>query len=118
VTLLIDPPRWPAHDRLWSHLVSDTSLHELRAFARAHGIRDRAFDHDHYDVPDAEYDALVRAGAVPVDGGELARRLGASVLRVPGWERGRAARPTLLARWRALWTPDGGARRALVILVV
>ncbi|MCK0117904.1 DUF4031 domain-containing protein [Isoptericola sp. S6320L] len=103
MTVLVDPPAWPAHDRLWSHLVSDASLHELRTFARAAGIPDRAFDLDHYDVPDERYDDLVAAGATPVDGRELARRLAATPLRVPGHERRRAKRPALLARWAALW---------------
>ncbi|MFE7405665.1 DUF4031 domain-containing protein [Isoptericola sp. NPDC057559] len=112
MTLWLDPPAWPAHGTLWSHLVSDSSLHELRAFARAQGVRDRAFDLDHYDVPADLHDALVAAGAVPVTGGELSRRLAGSVLRVPGWERRRASRDALLARWARLWDPsatDGAA---------
>ena len=109
MTLLIDPPAWPAHGTLWSHLVSDTSLHELRTFARAQGLGDRGFDLDHYDVPAERHDALVAAGAVALDGRALARRLGASVLRVPGRERRRASRAELLDRWSGLWAPD--ARR-------
>lgn len=109
MAVLLDPPAWPAHGTLWSHLVSDTSLHELRTFARAHGVPDRSLDLDHHDVPADRHDELVAAGAVPVDGRELARRLAASGLRVPGRERRRAARPALLARWHALWPPDGGA---------
>ena len=37
MAILIDPPRWPAHGRLWSHLISDASLDELhrRLTARA-----------------------------------------------------------------------------------
>ncbi|MFD6176342.1 MULTISPECIES: DUF4031 domain-containing protein [unclassified Isoptericola] len=109
MTLWLDPPAWPAHGTLWSHLVSDSSLHELRAFARAQGVRDRAFDLDHYDVPADLHDALVAAGAVPVTGGELSRRLAGSVLRVPGWERRRASRDALRARWARLWElPDAG----------
>ncbi len=87
VALLIDPPRWPAHGRLWSHLVSDTSLEELHAFALAAGIPRRAFDRDHYDVPESSYHQLVAAGACEVDAKELLRRLVASGLRVPGRER-------------------------------
>ncbi|WP_402461704.1 DUF4031 domain-containing protein [Isoptericola aurantiacus] len=112
MSILIDPPAWPAHDRLWSHLVSDASLHELRTFARAAGIPDRALDHDHYDVPAERYEGLVAAGARPVDGRDLARRLAASGLRVPGHERRRAKRAVLLARWTRLWSDDGGARGA------
>jgi predicted metal-dependent HD superfamily phosphohydrolase len=108
MTLLLDPPAWPAHDRLWSHLVSDSSLHELRSFARAAGIPDRGFDLDHYDVPAERYDDLLAAGAVPLDGRALARRLATSGLRVPGHERRRAYRGALLDRWATLWH-DGAA---------
>ncbi|AEG43510.1 DUF4031 domain-containing protein [Isoptericola variabilis] len=108
MTVLVDPPTWPAHGTLWSHLVSDSSLHELRTFARAAGVPDRGLDLDHYDVPADRHAALVAAGAVPVDGRELARRLAASGLRVPGRERRRASRAALLARWASLWAPDGG----------
>lgn len=112
MTLFIDPPAWPAHGTLFSHLVSDGSLHELRLFARAAGIPDRALDLDHYDVPAERYDGLVAAGAVPVEGGDLARRLAASGLRVSGAERNRAKRATLLTRWETLWPDPGLARKA------
>jgi hypothetical protein len=87
MAVLIDPPRWPAHGRLWAHLVSDTSYEELHAFAAAAGIPERGFDHDHYDVPDAKYDELVAAGAVPLDSRELLRRLTAAGLRQPKRDR-------------------------------
>ncbi|WP_029145422.1 DUF4031 domain-containing protein [Microbacterium luticocti] len=87
MAILIDDPRWPAHGRLWSHLVTDTSLHELHAFARANGIPPRAFDRDHYDVPADMHARLVAAGAEPVDGHELVRRLIASGLRVRARDR-------------------------------
>ncbi|MFD2026474.1 DUF4031 domain-containing protein [Promicromonospora aerolata] len=112
MTLFIDPPAWPAHGTLFSHLVSDGSLRELRLFARAAGVHDRAFDLDHYDVPAERYDALVAAGAVPVDGGDLARRLATSGLRVSGGERNRAKRAALLTRWDGLWADPSLARTA------
>lgn len=112
MTVLIDPPSWPAHGTLFSHLVSDRSLHELRLFARAAGVPDRAFDLDHYDVPAERYAALVAAGATPTGGGDLARRLATSGLRVSGAERNRAKRKALLARWDALWTDPAPARKA------
>jgi hypothetical protein len=87
MTVLIDPPAWPAHGMLWSHLVSDASLDELHAFAAANGIQRRAFDLDHYDVPDRRHEELVAAGAQPVSGHELVRRLIASGLRVPARDR-------------------------------
>jgi hypothetical protein len=87
VTVLIDPPRWPAHGRLWSHLVSDRSYAELHAFAAATGVPERGFDHDHYDVPDERYRARIAAGAVPVESRELVRRLAAAGLRQPKRDR-------------------------------
>ena len=81
MSVLIDPPRWPAHGRLFSHLVSDTSLAELHTLARAVGLSERAFEGDHYDVPEERYAACVAAGALPVSGTELARRLRDSGLR-------------------------------------
>jgi hypothetical protein len=83
VTVLVDPARWPAHGRLWSHLVSDASHEELHAFAERVGIPERAFDRDHYDIPQERYDDVVAAGAEPVEGKELIRRLIASGLRRP-----------------------------------
>jgi Protein of unknown function (DUF4031) len=79
--ILIDPPVWPAHGRLWSHLVSDVSFAELHAFARAASVPRRGFDRDHYDVPEHMYATLVAAGAVPVSSRELVQRLTAAGLR-------------------------------------
>ncbi len=81
MTILIDPPRWPAHGRLWSHLISDTSYEELHAFAARAGIPARGFDGDHFDVPQEMYAELVAAGARPTEGKELIRLLRASGLR-------------------------------------
>jgi predicted metal-dependent HD superfamily phosphohydrolase len=114
VTVLIDPPAWPAHGTLFSHLVSDASLAELHAFAASIGVSRRAFDLDHYDVAAERYDVAVAAGAVPVGGRELARRLGSSGLRVPGRARRAAKADALLARWDALLP---GARDVGVDLV-
>ena len=83
MTVYIDPPAWPAHGRLWSHLVSDRSLQELHTFAAASGVPRRGFDRDHYDVPADKYDGLVAAGAVPLPSRELVARLTAAGLRRP-----------------------------------
>jgi Protein of unknown function (DUF4031) len=83
VAVLIDPPGWPAHGRLWSHLASDVSLDELHTFARRTGVPARSFEGDHYDVPEERYPAMVAAGALPVPGRELVRRLQRSGLRRP-----------------------------------
>lgn len=82
MTILIDPPRFEAHGRRWSHLVSDSDLAELHAFARACGIPARGFEGDHYDVPEERYAAVVAAGARATDARELLRALVASGLRM------------------------------------
>ena len=53
MAVLIDTPVWPWRGRRWSHLVSDVSHEELHAFAAsALDIPRRAFQGDHYDVPE------------------------------------------------------------------
>jgi len=81
VTLYIDPPTWPGHGRMWSHLVSDTSYDELHDFAASVGCPRRAFDSDHYDVPSERYAEAVRRGAREVGSKELLHRLTSAGLR-------------------------------------
>ncbi|MDE8669480.1 DUF4031 domain-containing protein [Pseudarthrobacter sp. H3Y2-7] len=100
--IYIDPPLWPAHDTHFSHLVSDSSLAELHAFAAAAGIPDRAFDGDHYDVPERRFDDLVAAGAVPVEARILVRKLIASGLRIPARQRSKSLKVPLLNRWESI----------------
>jgi len=99
MSILIDPPRWPAHGTVFAHLVSDTSLDELHQFAAQHEISLRAFDKDHYDVPRERYEQLVRAGAKEVTGGELVRALVASGLRIPAKYRPEKLDDILRRRW-------------------
>ena len=87
MAILVDSAMWPAHGRLWAHMVSDSDLDELHAFAATHGIPPRAFDRDHYDVPEDAIDRLVAGGAEPVSAHDLVRRLIASGLRVTARER-------------------------------
>lgn len=89
MTVLIDQPIWPAHGTLWAHVVSDSSLDELHAFAAATELPRRSFDLDHYDVPEHRYDELVAAGAEPVTVRGLVTRLQASGLRVSQRDRRR-----------------------------
>ncbi|SER04036.1 Protein of unknown function [Streptomyces sp. yr375] len=81
MTVYIDPPAWPGHGRMWSHLVSDVSYAELHAFADASGIPRRAFERDHYDIPSHRYAEVVAAGAVEVSSREVIRLLTTSGLR-------------------------------------
>ena len=87
VAILIDTARWPAHGRLWAHLISDDNLAELHAFAAAHDIPRRGFDLDHYDVPDEAVERLIAAGARHVTARELVYALRDSGLRVTARER-------------------------------
>lgn len=100
MAIFIDPPAWPAHGRLWSHLVSDSSLDELHEFAAAGAIPRRGFERDHYDVPAEAYDDLVAAGATPVSAREVIRLLGASGLR-----RRKAVAPARRSPGRELLRP-------------
>lgn len=81
VTILIDPPVWSARGRRWSHLASDSSPGELHVFAEGLRVPRRAFEGDHYDLPEERYQQAVAAGAVPVSSRELLRRLQVSGLR-------------------------------------
>ena len=68
MTVWIDQPIWPAHGRLFAHLVSDVSYDELHELARAAGLHPRSFDGDHYDVPEGRWQDAVDAGATPDHG--------------------------------------------------
>ncbi|MET8942407.1 DUF4031 domain-containing protein [Streptomyces sp. NPDC004542] len=81
MTVYIDPPAWPGHGRVWSHLVSDVSYDELHAFAAELGVPRRAFERDHYDIPSHRYADAVRAGAVEVSSREVVLLLHESGLR-------------------------------------
>jgi hypothetical protein len=83
VAVLVDPAIWTFRDRLWCHLVSDTSYDELHSVAEALGIPRRGFQGDHYDLPADLREAAIALGAEPVTGRELITRLRASGLRRP-----------------------------------
>jgi hypothetical protein len=71
-------------------MVSDTDLGELHALAETVGIPRRAFQGDHYDVPEELRPAVLAAGAVAVESRELVRRLrGAGLRLTPAQRRGR-----------------------------
>lgn len=99
MTIWIDPPAWPAHGRLWSHLVSDASYTELHDFAVAQGIPRRGFEGDHYDVPEERYAALVAAGAREVPGKEIVRILQRSGLRIQKRKHEKVIHSTPDAPW-------------------
>jgi hypothetical protein len=83
MAIYIDPPIWHARGRLWSHLVSDVSFEELHEFAAILGAPPRAFERDHYDIPEEGYEKAVELGAVEVSCQVLLGHLRASGLRRP-----------------------------------
>lgn len=112
MAIFIDPPLWPAHGTVFSHLISDTSLDELHAFAKAAGISERAFDADHYDVPVHRYDELVRRGAQEVSSSTLVRILVACGQRIPAAQRPDRAARVLARRFERLFPDRSAAERA------
>jgi hypothetical protein len=97
--LLIDPPLWSAHGRLWSHLVSDSSLEELHEFAARLGIPRRAFEGDHYDVPEERYAQCVALGAVESAPRDVVRALQRSGLRAQKRKHEKVIHQYLDAPW-------------------
>lgn len=81
MTVYIDPPIWPGHGRLWSHLISDRSYEELHEFAGRIGIPRRGFERDHYDVIAERYGTALAEGARPVSSREIVMLLTAAGLR-------------------------------------
>ncbi len=103
--ILVDPPLWPAHGTQFSHLVSDTSLAELHAFAELIGLSARAYDRDHYDLPASRYDAAVAAGArevSPTDVVRALRRAGLRRSKPQAMAAARAREQRLRDQWAAM----------------
>ena len=55
--------------------MSDESYDELHVFAERLGIPRRAFQGDHYDLPEDYRTRAIELGATPVPSRELVRRL-------------------------------------------
>ena len=95
MAVLVDQAIWHWRGRRWAHLVSDHSYDELHAFAERLGIPRRAFQGDHYDVPEDYRLAAIDLGAEAVDARVLVRRL-----RAAGLRRTRSVGPVTLG-----WAP-------------
>lgn len=83
----MDEARWWHRGQRWCHLVSDVSYEELHQFADGVGIPRRAFQGDHYDIPEDYRPAMIEAGAEVVESRELLRRLRAAGLRLTPAQR-------------------------------
>lgn len=85
--ILVDDCRWPHRDLLWCHMVSDSSLDELHAFAELIEVPRRGFQGDHYDLPEHVRHRAVLHGALEVDSREIVARLWVAGLRLSPGER-------------------------------
>ena len=71
MALLLDEAHWHWRGRMWCHLVSDHSLDELHAFAVWIGMPRRAFQGDHYDIPEEARPIAIEEGALVVTSREI-----------------------------------------------
>jgi hypothetical protein len=81
MAILVDEAVWKRWDRLWCHLISDSSLDELHEFAQLLGLPERAFGGDHYDIPSDVRLKAIELGARQVSSREIVEALLASGLR-------------------------------------
>jgi hypothetical protein len=87
MAILIDTAMWPWRDWLWCHMVSDTSVEELKAFASQLGLPDRGFQGDHFDIPEHMRELAITNGALVVTTREILAALYQSGLRKRPSER-------------------------------
>ena len=87
VTIYVDKPLWVFKGVRHAHLVSDVSYEELHLFASTLGFPRRAFQGDHYDIPEYLIDEAVALGANSVSPRELLSRLKAAGLRIKPKDR-------------------------------
>ncbi len=81
MAILVDDCIWPWRDRLWCHMISDTSIEELHAFAGWIGVPERGFQADHYDIPEEARSVAVAEGAIEVTSRRVVEALRAAGLR-------------------------------------
>lgn len=90
MAILIDTAIWPWRDWLWCHMVSDTSIDELKAFAAELGIPERGFQGDHFDVPEHMRSVAISQGAIEVTSREILSALyKAGIRKRPSERHGR-----------------------------
>ncbi len=83
MAIWVDSPIWTFRGVKHAHMVSDSSYSELHDFAAKLGFGQRAFQGDHYDIPDYLIPVALSLGASPIGPRELVARLRASGLRLP-----------------------------------
>lgn len=76
---------------MWCHMVSDTSIEELKAFAHQLGVPSKGFQGDHVDLPDHMRELAIAQGAREVTSRELVEALYQAGIRLRPSQR--AGRP-------------------------
>ena len=90
MAILIDQAQWPWRDWLWCHMISDTSVSELKEFAQKMGIPERGFQGDHFDLPEHMRSVAIEHGAREVSSREILQALyGAGLRQRPSERHGR-----------------------------
>ncbi|MDA8277805.1 MAG: DUF4031 domain-containing protein [Actinomycetota bacterium] len=82
MAIYVDKPLWTFRGVRHAHMVSDQSYEELHRFAGALGFPLRAFQGDHYDIPEYLIDDAIALGAISVSPRELLSRLKSAGLRL------------------------------------
>jgi hypothetical protein len=92
MAILIDTAMWPWRDWMWCHMVSDTSVEELKEFAAQLGVPERGFQGDHVDLPDHMREVAIAHGAQVVTTRQILAALYAAGIRQrPEQRHGRPA---------------------------
>ncbi len=81
MAIWIDTPIWTFRGVKHAHMISDSSLAELHHFASKLGFPERAFQGDHYDIPEYLIPVAEAIGAGRAEPRELLARLKAAGLR-------------------------------------
>ncbi len=82
MAILIDSALWRWRDWMWCHMVSDTSLAELKAFAAQLGVPEKGFQGDHVDLPEHMREVAIANGAREVSSRELVEALYLAGMRI------------------------------------
>lgn len=82
MAIYVDKPLWTFRGVRHAHMVSDESYEELHLFASKIGFPRRAFQGDHYDIPEYLIEEAIATGAISVSPRELLDRLKGAGLRL------------------------------------
>ena len=87
MAIWVDSALWTFRGVKHAHMVSDSSYDELHDFAAQLGFPRKAFQGDHYDIPDYLIPVALSLGATSIGPRELVRRLRSSGLRLARSEK-------------------------------